>query len=115
MTPAESSETSGGGCGGSTTTYYYSSEATSTLTITNQNAEKSLLTFSYTVPSAGTLTIDGKAQTKASSFSKALDPNGTVLIKLTTGGVPGFKCQFESERLCRLCDVEQPQSDLSEP
>ena len=83
VTPAESSETSGG-CGGSTTTYYYSSEATSTLTITNQNAEKSLLTFSYTVPSAGTLTIDGRAQTKDSSFSKTLDPNGTVLIKLTT-------------------------------
>lgn len=85
VTPAESSETSGGGgCGGSTTTYYYSSEATSTLTITNQSAEKSLLTFSYTVPSAGTLTIDGRAQTKDSSFSKTLDPNGKVLIKLTT-------------------------------
>lgn len=89
VTPAESSETSGGGCGGSTTTYYYSSEATSTLTITNQSAEKSLLTFSYTVPSAGgTLTIDGTAQTKASSFSKTLDPNGTVLIKLTTSANP---------------------------
>lgn len=89
VTPAESSETSGGGCGGSTTTYYYSSEATSTLTITNQSAEKSLLTFSYTVPSAGgTLTIDGTAQTKASSFSKTLDPNGTVLIKLTTSATP---------------------------
>lgn len=85
VTPAESSETSGGGCGGgSTTTYYYSSEATSTLTITNQSTEKRLLTFSYTVPSAGTLTIDGRAQTKDSSFSKTLDPNGTVLIKLTT-------------------------------
>lgn len=88
VTPAESSVTSGGGCGGSTTTYYYSSEATSTLTITNQSAEKSLLTFSYTVPSAGTLTIDGTAQTKASSFSKTLDPNGTVLIKLTTQAKP---------------------------
>jgi len=88
VTPAESSETSGGGCGGSTTTYYYSSEATSTLTITNKSAEKSLLTFSYTVPSAGTLTIDGTAQTKASSFSKPLDPNGTVLIKLTTQAKP---------------------------
>ena len=91
VTPAESSETSGGGgCGGSTTTYYYSSEATSTLTITNQSAEKSLLTFSYTVPSAGTLTIDGTAQTKASSFSKTLDPNGTVLIKLTTQEKPSL-------------------------
>lgn len=92
VTPAESSETSGGGgCGGSsTTTYYYSSGATSTLTITNQSSEKSLLTFSYTVPSpsAGTLTIDGTAQTKASSFSKTLDPNGTVLIKLTTSANP---------------------------
>lgn len=84
VTPAESSVTSGGGCGGSTTTYYYSSEATSTLTITNQSAEKSLLTFSYTVPSAGTLTIDGEPKTKDSSFSKTLDPNGMVLIKLTT-------------------------------
>lgn len=90
VTPAESSETSGGGCGGSTTTYYYSSAATSTLTITNKSAEKSLLTFSYTVPSpsAGTLTIEGTAQTKASSFSKALDPNGTVRIKLTTSANP---------------------------
>lgn len=88
VTPAESSETSGGGGCGSTTTYYYSSEATSTLTITNKSAEKSLLTFSYTVPSAGTLTIDGTAQTKASSFSKPLDPNGTVLIKLTTQAKP---------------------------
>ena len=89
VTPAESSATSGG-CGGSTTSYYYSSEATSTLTITNQNAEKSLLTFSYTVPSAGTLTIDGTVQTKASSFSKTLDPNGTVLIKLTTQAKPAL-------------------------
>lgn len=90
VTPAESSATSGGGCGGSTTSYYYSSEATSTLTITNQNAEKSLLTFSYTVPSAGTLTIDGTVQTKASSFSKTLDPNGTILIKLTTQAKPAL-------------------------
>lgn len=90
VTPAESSATSDGGCGGSTTSYYYSSEATSTLTITNQNAEKSLLTFSYTVPSAGTLTIDGTAQTKASSFSKTLDPNGTILIKLTTQAKPAL-------------------------
>ena len=90
VTPAESSATSGSGCGGSTTSYYYSSEATSTLTITNQNAEKSLLTFSYTVPSAGTLTIDGTAQTKASSFSKTLDPNGTILIKLTTQAKPAL-------------------------
>lgn len=92
VTPAESSEKSGGGgcVGSSTTTYYYSSGATSTLTITNQSAEKSLLTFSYTVPSpsAGTLTIDGTAQTKASSFSKTLGPNGTVLIKLTTSANP---------------------------
>ena len=87
VTPAESSETSGG-CGGSTTTYYYSSEATSTLTITNQSTEKRLLTFSYTVPSAGTLTIDETVQTKDSSFSKALVPNGTVLIKLTTSATP---------------------------
>lgn len=88
VTPAESSETSGGGCNGSTITYYYSSEATSTLTITNQSTEKRLLTFSYTVPSAGTLTIDETVQTKDSSFSKALDPNGTVLIKLTTSATP---------------------------
>ena len=88
VTPAESKATSGGGCGGSTTTYYYSSEATSTLTITNQSAEKSLLTFSYTVPDHGTLTIDGKPQTKASSFSNTLDPKGTVLIKLTTPANP---------------------------
>lgn len=84
VTPAESSTTKTDACGESTTTYYYSSEATSTLTITNQSAKESLLTFSYTVPSAGTLTIDGMVQTKASSFSKTLDPNGTVLIKLTT-------------------------------
>lgn len=70
------------------TAYSYSKEAASTLTITNQSTEKRLLTFSYTVPSAGTLTIDGAKQTKASSFSKALDPNGTVLIKLTTSATP---------------------------
>lgn len=90
VTPAESSETTSS-CSGDTTTYYYSSEATSTLTITNQNAEKSLLTFSYTVPSAGTLTIDGRAQTKDSSFSKTLNPNGTVLIKLTTQAKPASR------------------------
>lgn len=90
VTPAESSETTSS-CSGDTTTYYYSSEATSTLTITNQNAEKSLLTFSYTVPSAGTLTIDGRPQTKDSSFSKTLDPNGTVLIKLTTQAKPASR------------------------
>lgn len=88
VTPAEYSETKSDGCGGSTNTYYYSSEATSTLTITNRSTEKSLLTFSYTVPSAGTLTIDGAVQTKDSSFHKTLDPNGTVLIKLTTQANP---------------------------
>lgn len=89
VTPAESSETTdGGGCGRDTTTYYYSSAATSTLTITNRSAEERLLTFSYTVPSAGTLTIDGKVQTKASSFSKTLAPNGTILIRLTTPAKP---------------------------
>lgn len=68
--------------------YHYSKEASSTLTITNRSAEKRLLTFSYTVPSAGTLTIDGAKQTKDSSFSKTLDPNGMVLIKLTTSVTP---------------------------
>ena len=90
VTPAEFSKTTdGGACGSDTTTYYYSSAATSTLTITNRSAKESLLTFSYTVPSAGTLTIDGTVRTKASSFSKTLDPNGTVLIKLTTPAKPG--------------------------
>ena len=91
VTPAESSTTKTNACGDSTTTYYYSSEATSTLTITNQSAEESLLTFSYTVPDHGTLTIDGTVQTKASSFSKTLDPNVTVLIKLTTPTNPASK------------------------
>lgn len=91
VTPAESSTTKTDSCGKSTTTYYYSSAATSTLTITNQSAEKSLLTFSYTVPDHGTLTIDGTVQTKASSFSKTLDPNVTVLIKLTTPTNPASK------------------------
>ena len=90
VTPAESSKTESG-CSGDKITYYYSSEATSTLIITNQSAEKSLLTFSYTVPDHGTLTIDGKPQTKASSFSNTLDPNGTVLIKLTTPTNPASK------------------------
>lgn len=76
----------GGDC--DATAYHYSKEASSTLTITNQSAEKRLLTFSYTVPSAGTLSIDGAEQTKASTFSKTLDPNGTVLIKLTTSAAP---------------------------
>lgn len=88
VTPAEYSETSGSGCN-KTTIYNYSRGATSTLTITNRSAEKRLLTFSYTVPSPGTLTIDGEPQTKASSFSKPLDPNGMVLIKLTTSAKPG--------------------------
>lgn len=88
VTPAEYSESSGSGCN-KTTTYYYSSAATSTLTITNLSTEKRLLTFSYTVPSPGTLTINGEPQTKASSFSKTLDPNGTVRIKLTTSANPG--------------------------
>lgn len=91
VTPAESYTTTSGGCSNDKTTYYYSSEATSTLTITNQSTEKSLLTFSYTVPDHGTLTIDGTVQTKASSFSKTLDPNVTVLIKLTTPTNPASK------------------------
>ena len=84
VTPAVYS--TGGDC--DPVTYHYSKEASSTLAITNRSAEKRLLTFSYTVPSAGTLTIDGAKQTKASSFSKTLDPNGTVLIKLTTSVTP---------------------------
>lgn len=56
----------------------------SSLTITNNGTQKSLLSFYYTVPEHGTLSIDDKPQASPSTYSKQLDPGKSVTVTLTT-------------------------------
>ena len=89
VTPGYTSKTSGGGCGSSqTTTYYYYSGASSTLTLTNSSGEEAILSFEYTAPAAGTLTVDGTDRTSGGSFSKELGAEESVTVTLTTPDSP---------------------------
>lgn len=65
-------------------TYACNTSASSPLTITNNSGKKCLLSFSYTIPDHGTLTIDGQEKLGSSSYSKELEPGGSVKVTLTT-------------------------------
>ena len=58
--------------------------ASSTLTITNNSEKECLLSFSYTLPKTGSLTIDGTRYTDIKPFKKTLSKGGTVSVTLTT-------------------------------
>lgn len=59
-------------------------KANSSLTITNKSGKKCRLTFSYTVPANGTLSINGEDRLIEGSYGDTL-PNGkSVTVKLTT-------------------------------
>lgn len=85
--PGYTSETSG--CTDKTTTYYYFSSATTTLTLTNNSGEAAILSFSYTAPDPGTISIDGgAAQKSGGTFSKELGVGESVSVALTTVSSP---------------------------
>lgn len=65
-------------------TYACNTSASSTLTIINRGSKKSLLSFSYTLLNHGTLTIDGQEKPSSSSYSKELEPGGSIKVTLTT-------------------------------
>lgn len=58
--------------------------ASSTLTITNNSGKKCLLSFFYTVPERGTLSIDNNPQASSSTYSKQLAYGESVTVTLTT-------------------------------
>ena len=58
--------------------------ASSTLTITNKSGKECLLSFSYTLPQTGSLTIDGTRRTSIEPFSKTLSDGENVSVTLTT-------------------------------
>ena len=71
--------TSGSGCGGG-------KDYRSTLTITNKKATKATLSFDYTVAvSEGTILVNNSTTTTNGSFSKKLEPGGTVEVEIESG------------------------------
>lgn len=64
--------------------YWCNTAASSTLTITNNSDKKCLLSFSYTIPKHGTLTIDGDPKLSPTPYSKELEKDGSVKVTLTT-------------------------------
>lgn len=82
--PAVYLETKPGSCGTQIKTYYYSTGANATLTITNNSTEECILSFAFTVPSQGTLSIDGEDQKAATTYSNTLSNGASVTVKLTT-------------------------------
>ena len=58
--------------------------ASSTLTITNKSGKECLLSFSYTLPQTGSLTIDETRRTIIEPFSKTLSDGESVSVTLTT-------------------------------
>lgn len=59
-------------------------KANSTLTITNKSGKKCRLTFSYTVPANGTLSINGIDKGIEGSYGDTILPDASVTVKLTT-------------------------------
>ena len=59
-------------------------KANSTLTITNKSRKKCRLTFSYTVPANGTLSINGIDKGIEGSYGDTILPDASVTVKLTT-------------------------------
>lgn len=64
--------------------FWCNTGASSTLTITNNSGKKCLLSFSYTIPEHGTLTINDQEKLSPSSYSKELEDGGSVKVTLTT-------------------------------
>ena len=69
--------------------------AHSTMTITNQNKETMLLTFSYTVPKHGTLHIDGQLYTEPGVYEEPIKSGASVSVKLTTAAKPGTSAALD--------------------
>ena len=95
------------------------SGASSTLFITNQSTEKMLLTFSFTVPSTGTLSIDGTIYENNSTYSGELDPQQSISVVMTTEKNPQMCGLFDSNQskyvvTTRLSNIklESPHRDV---
>ena len=58
--------------------------ANSSLTITNKSGKECRLTFSYTVPANGTLSINGIDKGIEGSYGDTILPDASVTVKLTT-------------------------------
>ena len=83
--------------------YKYSSSytcyegASSTLTITNKSGKECRLTFSYTVPANGTLSINGKDKLIEGSYGDTIRPDKSVTVKLTTP----TKTEWQKKKPCQ--------------
>ena len=64
--------------------YKCHTSASSPLIITNNSKKECRLTFSYTVPANGTLSINGKDKLKEGSYDDTILPDASVTVKLTT-------------------------------
>lgn len=72
--------------------------AHSTMTITNQNAETMLLTFTYTVPEHGTLHIGTDLCKSAGTYSKPIKGGASISVKLTTAEKPAASTRWISKQ-----------------
>lgn len=84
--------------------------ASSTLTITNKSGKECLLSFSYTLPQTGSLTIDGMRRTEViKPFSKTLSDGENVSVTLTTASnteLSSSKTQHQYIAVTELRDIK---------
>lgn len=90
ITPTSTSLTykGSGGCDEEATAYYYYEEETSVITISNNSSETRMLSFDYSKPTVGTLTIDGTEVTTDGSFNKQLAAAEAIQVTLATPSFP---------------------------
>lgn len=83
--------------------------ASSTLTITNKSGKECLLSFSYTLPQTGSLTIDETRRTGIEPFSKTLSDGESVSVTLTTASnteLSSSKTQHQYIAVTELRDIK---------
>ena len=99
-------------------TYQCCTSAYSTLTITNKSGKECLLSFSYTLPQTGSLTIDGTRRTIIEPFSKTLSDGESVSVTLTTAsstnsGSSSTQSQYIAETKLRDIKLTPTERKLS--
>lgn len=88
--------------------YKCHTSASSPLIITNNSKKECRLTFSYTVPANGTLSINGENRLTEGSYGGTLAPGASVTVKLTTPSKSEWSenhCQDQYTATAKLSNI----------